>query len=70
MKYQVIKIEKNYVGTYNFENAEPALEMFKIFVEEAKREEELEIPPLAGSPHRYASGIKRRQKCILQAEIQ
>lgn len=43
MKYQVIKIEKNYVGIYNFENAEPALEMFKIFVEEAKREEELRI---------------------------
>lgn len=43
MKYQVIKIEKNYVGTFKFENAEPALEMFKIFVEEAKHEEELEI---------------------------
>lgn len=43
MKYQVIKIEKNYVRTYNFENAETALEMFKIFVEEAKREGELKI---------------------------
>lgn len=43
MKYQVIKIEKNYVGTFKFENAEPALEMFKIFVEEAKREQEPKI---------------------------
>lgn len=43
MKHQVIKIEKNYVGTYKFENAEPALEMFRTFVEEAKREGELEI---------------------------
>ena len=43
MKYQGIKIEKNYVGTYKFENTEPALEMFKIIVEEAEREEELEI---------------------------
>lgn len=43
MKYQVIKIEKDYVGICNFEKAEPALEMFKIFVEEAKREEKLDI---------------------------
>ena len=43
MKYQVIKIEKDYVGICNFEKAESALEMFKIFVEEAKREEELDI---------------------------
>ena len=43
MKYQVIKIEKNYVGTYNFEDVKPALEMFKIFIEEAEREEELDI---------------------------
>ena len=43
MKYQVIKIEKNYVGAYDFENAEPAMEMFKILYEEAKREEALDI---------------------------
>ena len=43
MKYQVIKIEKDYVGTYIFENAEPALEMYRIFVKEARDEGELEI---------------------------
>ena len=43
MKYQVIKIEKNYVGVYDFENLLPAAQMFDIFVEEAKREEELDI---------------------------
>ena len=43
MKYQVIKIEKNYVGTYNFEDMKPALEMLKIFIEEAELEKELDI---------------------------
>ena len=35
MKYQVIKIEKNYVGVYEYENLEPASNMFVIFEEEA-----------------------------------
>lgn len=43
MKYQVIKIEKNYVGTYNFEDVKPALEMLKIFIEEAELEKVLDI---------------------------
>ena len=42
-KYQVTKIEKNYIGTYNFENLETALEMYNILAKEAKREEELDI---------------------------
>lgn len=38
MKYRVIKIEKNYVGVYEYENLEPASDMFVIFEEEAIRE--------------------------------
>ena len=41
--YQVVKIERNYVETYNFENLETALKMFETFVDETKREEELDI---------------------------
>lgn len=44
MKYQVLKIEKNYIGTFNFEDLKTTLEMFSIFMEEAKKEgEELDI---------------------------
>lgn len=45
MKYQVIKIEKNYIGTFNFEDLDTALEMYSILTKEAnnEREEELNI---------------------------
>lgn len=42
-KYQVIKIESNYIGVFDFDNLETATELFNIFVEDAKREEELII---------------------------
>ena len=41
MKYQVIKIEKNYIGVHNFESLKPAEDMFVIFEEEAIREKEM-----------------------------
>lgn len=41
--FQVIKIEKNYIGVHNFENWKTASKLFEIFVEEAKREEEIDI---------------------------
>ena len=42
-KYQVIKIERNYIETKNFENLENALKIFETFVRRAEREEELNI---------------------------
>ena len=42
-KYQVIKIEKDYIGVHNFESLKPATEMFSIFVEEMEREKDTDI---------------------------
>ena len=42
-KYQVIKIEKNYIGVHNFENLKTATELFSIFVEETQIEKEADI---------------------------
>lgn len=42
-KYQVIKIEKGYIGVHNFENLKTTTKMFSILVEEAIREKEIGI---------------------------
>lgn len=42
-KYKVIKVEKQYIGVHEFENFETAASMFNIFLDEAIREEELNI---------------------------
>lgn len=42
-KYQVVKIEKNHVGVFEFEDERTATKMFMILATEGEREEELDI---------------------------
>lgn len=39
-KYQVIKIEKGYIGVHNYEDLETATKMLYIFAEDAIKDEE------------------------------